>query len=309
LTSLLSPREDLEVSPTDVVVLLLWHLGDVLNSTALLPALAQRHNGAITFVTTRPCAPILENNPFVARVVVAKVDAPSKLTTGMWRALQEFPQKHLSRAGTVYNLHLPINLDHSPRHIVGCWAMALGLDIRDEDLRPEFYPIQRGNDPHDRERIVVVGAGGYGAEKRWPGDRWPSLMNFLRQDHPGVRILQLGTSNDPLIEGAEDSRGMTIEGSFHVLSRAAVCVTHDSFLAHLAPVARCPTVVIYGPTSPRHFRPLSPGPVFLTGGYRIPPRPRSLGHLSAWLLPNLCFPSVRRVRKYVERCLSERSLR
>ena len=23
--------------------------------------------------------------------------------------------------------------------------MALGLDIGDEDLRPEFYPIQRGN--------------------------------------------------------------------------------------------------------------------------------------------------------------------
>ena len=309
MTSFLSPREELDVSPTDVVVVLLWHLGDVLNSTALLPALAARHNRQITFVTTRACAPILENNPFVARVVVAKVDPPTKLTTGIWRALQEFPRKHLSRAGTVYNLHLPINLDHSPRHIVGCWAMALGLDIRDEDLRPEFYPIQKGNDLHDRERLVVVGAGGYSAEKRWPGQRWQSLMNFLREDHPEVRVVQLGTTKDPLIDGAADSRGLTIEESFRVLSRAAVCVTHDSFLAHLAPVARCPTVVIFGPTSPRHFRPLSPGPVFVTGGYRIPPRPRSLGHLTAWLLPKLSFPSVRRVREDVERCLSEPSLR
>jgi ADP-heptose:LPS heptosyltransferase len=308
LTLLLHSPEELDVSPTDVVVLLLWHLGDVLNSTALLPALAERHNREITFVTTKPCAPILENNPFVGRVVVANVDQPSRLTMGMWQALQEFPRKHLARAGTVYNLHLPVNLDQSPRHIVGCWARSLGLDIADEDLRPQFYPTQRGND-RDREPLVVVGAGGYSTEKRWPGQRWQSLMTFLRRDHPGVRIVQLGTRNDPLLEGAEDSRGTTIEESYHVLSRAAVCITHDSFLAHLAPVAHCRTVVIYGPTSPRHFRPLSPGPVFIAGGYRFPPKPKSLSHLSTWLLPKLSFPSVQMVRQYVEQCLSEPSFR
>lgn len=54
-----------------VLLIMLDALGDVLRTTALLPAIRRAHRDAhITWLTRKPCAPLLAHNPLVDRVLV-----------------------------------------------------------------------------------------------------------------------------------------------------------------------------------------------------------------------------------------------
>lgn len=67
---------------TRVLIVKLDALGDVLRTTCILPALRERHPGAqVTWVTMPAAVPLIENNPFVDRIVPYGPDALAVLAT------------------------------------------------------------------------------------------------------------------------------------------------------------------------------------------------------------------------------------
>src|SRR5688572_25921941 len=99
------------------MLLLFWHLGDVLNSTALLPALRARHGRRLTFVTTRQAVALLRNHPDLDRIRVVDVPVPQRLTHELWRWLAAVHEELFPGHAPVYNLHRQTpDLKRMPRH-------------------------------------------------------------------------------------------------------------------------------------------------------------------------------------------------
>ena len=289
------------------MLLLFWHLGDVLNSTALLHALRERHGRRLTFVTSRPAVALLRNHPDLDRIRVVDFPVPQRLTWDMWQWLRGVHKELFPGHAAVFNLHQPPDLRRMSGHLIGHWAALAGLDPRAQAWRPYFQPegpTARGPVAGD---YLVFGNGGTLPAKRWPAARWRRLVAALRERHPTLAYIQLGTHDDPVIEGAEDRRGATFDEGYWWIKGARACVTNDSFISHLAATTDCPIVAIFGPTSPLQFQPLSPKLTAL-GGHHYRTQwacsKNLLGRLLGRHPPCLAFPTVSRVLAATERAAS-----
>ena len=288
----------------EVMLVLLWHLGDVLNSTALLPGLRKRHGRRLTFVTTRPGIPLLSHHPDVARIRVVDFPVPQRVTPEMWRWLDTVHEELFPGHQSVYNLHRQTpDLRRMSRHIIEHWAALVALERPADGWRPYFQP-GRSIAQEPGAEYVVLGNGGTDPAKRWPTSRWRNLLASLRERHPSLEYTQIGTHNDPLIEGVQDRRGASFDEGYWLLKGARACVTNDSFIAHFAATTDCPTVAMFGPTSPRQFRPLAPSVTPLGGHHYRTPCSRNLCRFVRGYVACLAFPSGSRVLDATERALS-----
>ena len=289
------------------MLLQLWHLGDILNSTALLPALRERHGRRLTFVTTRPAIALLRNHPDLDRIRVVDFPVPELVTRDLWRRLAGVHEELFPGHAAVYNLHRQVaDLMRMSRHIIEHWAALAGLDGPAESWRPYFRPqVPSAHAPV--ADYLVLGNGGTNPAKRWPAARWRRLVAALRERHPTLAYIQLGTHDDPPIDGAQDRRGATFDEGYWWIRGARACVTNDSFIAHLAATTDCPIVAIFGPTSPLQFQPLSPE-VTALGGHHYRTQwtcsKNLIGRLVGRHPPCLAFPTVRGVLAAIERKLS-----
>lgn len=290
----------------EVMLMQLWHLGDVLNSTALLPALRERHGRRLTFVTTRPAVALLRNHPDLDRIRVVDFPVPGRVTWDTWQWLRSVHEELFPGHAAVYNLHQPPDLKRMSGHIIEHWAGIAGLDRCTEAWRPYFRP-ESASARRAGADYLVLGNGGTDPAKRWPAARWRRLLAALRERHPSLTYIQLGTQKDPVIEGAQDRRGLTFDEGYWWISGARACVTNDSFIAHLAATTECPTVAIFGPTSPSQFRPLA-STVTVLGGHHYRTQwacSRNLvGRLMGAHFPCFAFPAAGRVLAATERALS-----
>jgi len=300
----IGPEQDDAGSDGEIIVFLLWHLGDVLIATALLPELEARHGRKLSFATTAPCVPIVAHHPSLARIRVVDRVAPVVMTLPMCVDLREMHERLYPRAAAVYNLHLPVKLHQMPHHIVELWAREARIDKRWDELRPAYYPGSPGRGPEVEGEYLVLGNGGSARGKHWPAERWQNAIGALRERHAALRFVQLGVASDPLLDGVEDLRGTSIDESHRLLRGARGCLTTDSFLAHLSAAADRPTIVLFGPTCPRHFRPLGGSHVIPLGGHGFrTPCTRNLCRLTPGS-PCHAFPGTKRVIAAVDRILA-----
>ena len=70
-----------------------------------------------------------------------------------------------------------------------------------------------------------------------------------------------------------------------LLASAKLYIGNDSGITHLASVAGCPTVAVFGPTNPRVWQPIGPRTIVIQG--------------TPWPDPGLVFDAVER---FVSRC-------
>ena len=118
-----------------------------------------------------------------------------------------------------------------------------------------------GDDPP----IVTLSPGAVGAGKAWPAKHYAELARALIKDGSSVWIL--GGPNETSIakqiaEAAgnrvRDLTGNDLRDAILALAAADVSVTNDSGLMHVSAAVGTPTVAIFGPTSPWHWKPLNP---------------------------------------------------
>jgi len=113
--------------------------------------------------------------------------------------------------------------------------------------------------------IVTLSPGAVGAGKAWPAAHYGELARALTED--GASVWILGGTNETSIAkqiaetGGPRVRDLTsndLRNAILALAAADVSVTNDSGLMHVAAAIGTPTVAIFGPTSPWHWKPLNP---------------------------------------------------
>jgi heptosyltransferase-2 len=133
-----------------------------------------------------------------------------------------------------------------PAKDVDSWSVQLGIS---DDVRP----------------IVALSPGAVGAGKAWPNRQYFELAKELAKDGASVWVLG-GPNETPIAKaivaaGGSRARGLTgtdLRNAILALAMADVSVTNDSGLMHVSAAIGRPTIAIFGPTSPWHWKPLNP---------------------------------------------------
>jgi heptosyltransferase-2 len=113
--------------------------------------------------------------------------------------------------------------------------------------------------------IVTLSPGAVGEGKAWPVGHYAALARALVND--GATVWVLGGPNEtPLAKQIADAGGNRVRdltgpdlrNAILAMAAADVAVTNDSGLMHVSAAIGTPTVAIFGPTSPWHWKPLNP---------------------------------------------------
>jgi heptosyltransferase-2 len=113
--------------------------------------------------------------------------------------------------------------------------------------------------------IVTLSPGAVGAGKAWPARHYAKLASALIAD--GVSVWVLGGPNETPIakeivaaggNRVRDLTGTDLRNAILALGAADAAVTNDSGLMHVSAAIGTPTIAIFGPTSPWHWKPLNP---------------------------------------------------
>ena len=113
---------------------------------------------------------------------------------------------------------------------------------------------------------VVVHPGSGARRKCWPADRFLQLIDLLRKDGRDVRVLAGEVELeqwDPAELARFASAAELVKPASYVelldqLQNAAAFVGNDTGPSHLAGIIGVPTVALFGPSNPIHWRPLGP---------------------------------------------------
>ena len=117
----------------------------------------------------------------------------------------------------------------------------------------------------DARPIVTLSPGAVGEGKAWPPGHYAALARALATD--GATVWLLGGPNErPLAKeiaaaGGNKVRDLTnsdLRVAVLAMAAADAAVTNDSGLMHVSAAIGTPTVAIFGPTSPWHWKPLNP---------------------------------------------------
>ena len=117
----------------------------------------------------------------------------------------------------------------------------------------------------DARPIVTLSPGAVGEGKAWPVEHYAVLARALANDGASVWILG-GPNETPIAreiialagERVRDLTGNDLRTAILALAAADASVTNDSGLMHVSAAIGTPTVAIFGPTSPWHWKPLNP---------------------------------------------------
>jgi heptosyltransferase-2 len=136
------------------------------------------------------------------------------------------------------------------------------LKVPLQDL--ESWRKQRGLANEGRP-IITLAPGAVGAGKAWPAGHYAELARALAKD--GATVWVVGGPSETALAarivatGGKHIRDFTsddLRNAIFALAAADLSVTNDSGLMHVSAALATPTVAIFGPTSPWHWKPLNP---------------------------------------------------
>ncbi len=139
----------------------------------------------------------------------------------------------------------------------------------------------------DGRPIVTLSPGAVGAGKAWPPGHYAELARALTKEGVSVWVLGGPSETDAARQIVEaggphvrDLTGTDLRNAILALAAAAAAVTNDSGLMHISAAIGTPTVAIFGPTSPWHWKPLNPVAAILEppGDDEARARPRTEGN-------------------------------
>jgi heptosyltransferase-2 len=174
-----------------------------------------------------------------------------------------------------------------PRMVDRCTALALpkgrlpprDLPVPQLVVLPEALPPWRArmNLPADGRPVAVLAPGAVGPSKRWTayGELAARLVEM------GLAVWVVGGPGEKDIAAditryapqVYDLTGADLRNAILALASAAVAVSNDSGLLHVAAALGTPAIGIFGPTSPWHWAPLNPIAAVIEPRTDLPCRP------------------------------------
>jgi len=212
--------------------------GDDLMCTTVFRELKKRGAGRIAMST--PHAGIFQNNPDVDQV--------------LWHprpCLNRWLQTGLPLLRLGYAAYNPLTDGDEPleEHVLIKLCRLAGIAGQVE-LRPYLFltsaEIAAGRVGKNQ---VVMQSSGMSApypmgNKEWYPPRFQEVCSNLCSDNT---VVQIGSANDPKLEGAMDLRGKTtIRESAAIMANSEVFIGLEGFLMHLARAVDCRAVILYG---------------------------------------------------------------
>ncbi len=274
--------------PTTTLIIQTAFLGDVVLTTPLLAALAERH-GPVDVVTTPAAAALVETHPAVGTVLRYDKRGADRGLGGLWRlgarlrarryARVYLPHRSwrsaalalLARAGERVGFAdapaAPTYTRRVPRPRTGHEVeRLLSLAGPEPESAAPAPPVHVALTADDRaaadawlrgrgvgDGFVALAPGSIWGTKRWPG--YAELAAALE-----VPVVVVGGREDAAlaetVAAAAPGRvhnaagALGLRGSAALLARAAVLVTNDSAPLHLATAVGTPVVAVFGPTVP-----------------------------------------------------------
>ncbi len=166
-------------------------------------------------------------------------------------------------------------------------AWAAGLDVREEEPSLEALDPERTAAARVLERLGLAGASyaviapgaSYGPAKRWAPERFADAARHVREAWGlGSVLVGAGTDREAAeavamnAPGAASAVGRTdLPALTGLLAGAAVVLSNDSGVMHLAAALHRPTVAIFGSTSPVWTSAWAPWVTNLYAGYPCSP--------------------------------------
>jgi heptosyltransferase-2 len=271
-------------SAADTLVIQTAFLGDVVLTTPLLSALAERH-GPVDLVTTPTAAVLVETHPAVREVIRYDKRGADAGWGGFFRLAGLLRRRRYARA------YLP----HRSWRSAGL-ALAAGIKTRtgfaDSPAAITYTSrVARARNGHEVERLLALADGWIGepvVELGLTADDHAAAEQWLRSQGLGSGFVAMapgsiwGTKRWPyypelagavdapivVVGGGEDAAlaetviaaapgrarsaagALGLRASAALLRRAAVLVTNDSAPLHLGTAAGIPVVALFGPTVP-----------------------------------------------------------
>jgi ADP-heptose:LPS heptosyltransferase/glycosyltransferase involved in cell wall biosynthesis len=149
------------------------------------------------------------------------------------------------------------------RHLLDYFATELGLKLGDspqetaQKARPPFPALRLSLPPRRLELPAAYATlqvkTGWSAYKEWPVSRWAEVVRACLE----IPIYQIGTADEPLVEGARhDLMGERLAPTIEVIANATLHLGLDSYANHLThylweergAVRRVPAVILWGST-------------------------------------------------------------
>lgn len=261
--------------------LLLWRLGALGDTLLLMPAMAALRaafptHSIVAAGQTTALAPAVWSN-VVDRVLDATASSLSPLATGnalppgalpedidlaiVWSAHRAAMRRGLSHAGARRVIAAPA-LPSSPKPMAKHYLDTLAplgvapapFELRVPPAAIEATALLWREITHDRHDVIMLHAGAGSALKTWPLAHYLALANELRAG--GATVVWTAGPADATVRTALEQASeigatmpvLDIAGLAAILVRAAVVVSGDSGVAHLAALLGTRAVTLFGPT-------------------------------------------------------------
>jgi heptosyltransferase III len=284
-------RVDLPARPR-ILVITLRRIGDVLLTTSLTRCIRRHYpDAAVHMLVFRSSAGILEGNPDLDDVIPVSERPSARESLGLLRKLwRQYDLAISTQPGdrpTLYALvagrrrasfvpatgetgarwkrrvhHIALPLEPGRHRITQLMALAraLGLDGNAEIICPHRHGMP---DFGVRRPYAVVHANPFYRYKRWTDAGWRDLARGVADR--GLAVVAT--------EGPDPAEGAYLDEVWasvrppvkrvrahwpdlaSLLRGAALYVGPDTSTTHLAAATGCPTIALYGPTSPRLIGP------------------------------------------------------
>jgi ADP-heptose:LPS heptosyltransferase len=268
-------RALLAVTSAPVVVLRALGLGDALTAVPALRGLRRRYGDRpLILAGPEPVSDWLRRLGVVDGVVPLEglADRPPGLLIGPHLAVDlhgRGPQSHrLLLAGSPDRLiafdcpeagHRSGSVWRAGEHEVDRWCRLVADDggyCGRQDLRLEVPPLAAVNGS------VLVHPGAASRARQWPPERWAAVISSIIAE--GNRVALTGSEADrevcgriaQLVPGCLNSSGaLAIDELAGAVAGAAVLVSGDTGVAHLATATGTRSVTLFGPTPPAWWGP------------------------------------------------------
>ena len=256
------------------------YLGDVVLTTPLIRAAAAAHD-SVSVVTTPAAVELLSADPHIHEVIPFDKRSSQKGLRGLASVSADLREKKFD---TAYLPHrsirsaLAIRLAGIPERIgfndsPARWHYTTSVEPRGEHegertlslIDPDGdSQLHLGLSHEDRDNAVATLAA-HGIQTGtafavlapgsvWETKRWPYFAELARNLGKILPVVVIGVTGDELITSKSDvvdlCGKLPIRTSAAIIEKASIAITNDSAPLHMAQALGCPTLAIFGATSP-----------------------------------------------------------
>lgn len=263
-------------------------IGDVVLTTPILRALKEQiPNSKIAFLTTKPVACLIEDNPFIDKLFLFdKKDSKQEIRSlkkeileynsnqkfdlvidlqnnlrskfllcGLYKRKLKFNKNRLYKLALVYLK----NIIKEPRHIVDRYFDTLKpLNIVNKNYKPEIF-IKTEQHNIKNELIIGVAHGANHFTKQWIAEYFAELINSIHNKF-NTKFYLFGNSQEAenatkIVNLANanivDYTGkLTLKDTITKINECDYFISNDTGLMHIATALGKPVVAIFGSTVP-----------------------------------------------------------